>query len=363
MSVSLAKVFSPIPGWYCGDFHSHTTCSDGAFTPKQLCELSMEHGLDFLAITDHNSVRAFDDFDDSFDRLILPGIEVTFKEGHYNVFGFDGNTESAQQIFRTIVDRSIIEVFEKGRSHEDLTEIFERISGAGLFISINHPLLWPWEWRDNETEIAFFDGIEIINDPTYRDNPQANPATRRMWSAWLNAGYRITALGGTDFHSLQPSDDRTRLSLLNLPLTYVYTQEFSPQAILEGIRRRNVYVSMGPKVEFEAHRDGQKYLMGSDLGDNQSQVQLFARVTECSTPARALLIHNGELVIETPIRDGYAEIEYKMPPAKQEIGWYRFDVIDEADQTIALTNPFYFGSENTPAKRTFGSFLGDFCQA
>ena len=60
--------------------------------------------LDFLAITDHNDIHAFDDFDRSHAPLILPGVEVTLLQGHFNVYGFAGNTAEARGIFRGIVD-------------------------------------------------------------------------------------------------------------------------------------------------------------------------------------------------------------------------------------------------------------------
>ncbi len=88
MSVSLSKVFSAKPGWYCGDFHAHTTCSDGVFSPKGLSDLAIQQGLDFLSITDHNAVNAFDDFDEAINHMVLPGIEITLLDGHFIVFGF-----------------------------------------------------------------------------------------------------------------------------------------------------------------------------------------------------------------------------------------------------------------------------------
>lgn len=363
MSLSLTKVFSSQSGWYCSDFHAHTTCSDGVLSPHGLNDLSIAHGLDFLVITDHNAIRAFDDFDESDPRLIIPGVEVTFWLGHFNVFGIEGNTERMREIFRTVVDRPIGQAFEEGKDHGRLVELLDRIAGAGLFISMDHPLLWPWEWRDNEIPVAYFNGIELINDPSYKDNPTANPATRRMWSAWLNAGYRLTGLGGSDFHSLEPGDDPTRVSRLNLPLTYVYARELSCQAILEGIRARRVYISMGPKIVFQGQMDGQVYLMGDDLGEIHSAVDLYARVEGCSGPARALLIRNGELIAETPVEDGNAEIEWQVSPGDPENCWYRFDVIDPADQGLVISNPLFFGPHPVPGAHTFGSFLSAFARA
>ncbi len=44
------------------DLHSHSTFSDGTFTPTQLVSLAEELGLSALALTDHNTSRGLDEF-------------------------------------------------------------------------------------------------------------------------------------------------------------------------------------------------------------------------------------------------------------------------------------------------------------
>lgn len=41
------------PGWYCGDSHVHSTCSDGYGTIPELLHVARAAGLDWIAITDH----------------------------------------------------------------------------------------------------------------------------------------------------------------------------------------------------------------------------------------------------------------------------------------------------------------------
>jgi histidinol phosphatase-like PHP family hydrolase len=62
------------PRWYRGDCHAHTNCSDGFYSPPQLVELAKTEGLDFLAITDHNTIDAFSKIEDDPGLLILRGM-------------------------------------------------------------------------------------------------------------------------------------------------------------------------------------------------------------------------------------------------------------------------------------------------
>lgn len=39
--------------WYKGNLHTHTTNSDGAYTPEKTIALYKSKDYDFLALTDH----------------------------------------------------------------------------------------------------------------------------------------------------------------------------------------------------------------------------------------------------------------------------------------------------------------------
>ena len=38
------------------DLHTHSTASDGSLSPSQLVVRAIEHGVDILALTDHDTV-------------------------------------------------------------------------------------------------------------------------------------------------------------------------------------------------------------------------------------------------------------------------------------------------------------------
>ncbi len=76
------------------ELHAHTTWSDGALTPRELCDVYGRFGFDVLAITDHTTASGFVQ-DASFpfylaelereaerarrlyDLLVIPGLELT----------------------------------------------------------------------------------------------------------------------------------------------------------------------------------------------------------------------------------------------------------------------------------------------
>jgi 3',5'-nucleoside bisphosphate phosphatase len=68
------------------DLHTHTTFSDGTFTPEELVALARERGLTVLAVTDHDSTeglgRAFAAAAGAGPEIV-PGVEFsTLRDGH-----------------------------------------------------------------------------------------------------------------------------------------------------------------------------------------------------------------------------------------------------------------------------------------
>ena len=58
-------------------------CADELMTPNNILNMAMLKGLDFLAVTDHNTtkqLKVFKELEDSYDFIFVPGVEVTVKE-------------------------------------------------------------------------------------------------------------------------------------------------------------------------------------------------------------------------------------------------------------------------------------------
>lgn len=190
------------PGWYRGDLHAHSLYSDGDSWPSELLISAAERGLDFLAITDHNgAVRAAaPDNPDGLLPLLIPGIEITTYQGHWNVWGIDGWFD-----FR---DASI-----KGVQAE-----MRRAAIAGGFMSINHPKPWGPEWEYAGDDLDA-NAVEVWNGPWERLNVFAVAE----WERRLMEGHRLVAVGGSDTHDLRNvvSSGSTRTPQLGEPTMWV----------------------------------------------------------------------------------------------------------------------------------------------
>ncbi len=226
-------------GWYRGDLHSHTLHSDGRFTVDERLARAVERGLDFTAITDHNTISHHRELDAWRDRIVpIRGCEVTTFHGHSNVFGLSAPID-----------------WRAERRGGGAARIVEQAHRQGALISINHPSSFgdPWcvgcHWDFARVDYSTFDTMEIWNGG-WSDVETANEGNVALWTDLLDAGIRLTAISGTDSHGPADDDDPT------LGFTHVYATEPSEPAILDGIRRGRVFLSRGPTLSFRARGAG-----------------------------------------------------------------------------------------------------------
>ncbi|MGQ9681526.1 MAG: CehA/McbA family metallohydrolase [Anaerolineae bacterium] len=231
--------------WYRGDLHCHSHHSEAAGTLAELCAAAREQGLDFLAVTEHNTTshhRLLGEFHTT-DFLPIAGQEVTTYLGHACVWGATHWID-----FRA-------------RSDADLARIIQWAHGARGLISANHPKTNgpPWEFGT----FAGLDCLEVWGGPWFLSNYQS----LAVWDGLLRSGQRIVGVGGSDEH--QPTaPDSPLLSRIGRPTTWVYAPALEAGAILGAIQAGHVAISAGPQgphLTCEAWAGDAHALMGDSL--------------------------------------------------------------------------------------------------
>lgn len=74
------------------DLHTHSTASDGQYSPPELVALAKERGIDVLALTDHDTTDGVAEAATAGKKLgvcVIPGVELSAKEYHtYHILGY-----------------------------------------------------------------------------------------------------------------------------------------------------------------------------------------------------------------------------------------------------------------------------------
>ncbi len=350
LPLSLSRAIRNEASWYRGDFHAHTHHSDGSLSPGDLLQAARDARLDFLAITDHNTVSAFSHVPRDSSVLVLPGIEITADAGHFNVFGITQRSEWMRQVL------SPENRFQLGGAFKSFSDLMAQTSQEGMLNSMNHPFLKPWEWQDNATELSYLQCVEVWNDPNWPGNDQANAQTVAFWTELLNAGYRITAIGGSDFHGVRSPERGEPPEALGLPATYVYAKQLSGRSVLQALREQRVYISAGPRLSLEAEFEGQRYGIGSQMEALAGEITIHAAVTDAPDGAFAWVIANGATLAEAAVSDHQVQIRLPVQPEAGGISWIRLDVTSCDGALLALTNPIFLITAPPPTRRKTGDF-------
>ena len=89
------------------DIHIHTvlsSCADVLQTPNNILNMAMLKGLDMISICDHNTGKQYQTIDkikDSYDFLVIYGMEVTSKDGFHVLTYFEKYDEFAYSSLRS----------------------------------------------------------------------------------------------------------------------------------------------------------------------------------------------------------------------------------------------------------------------
>jgi PHP domain-containing protein len=214
------------PGWLRGDLHCHTRYSDGDSWPSELLHAATEAGLEFLGVTDHNTVAHLAEYGPGGHGrpIVIPGVEVTTYGGHWNAWGTHRWWE-----FRTPEAPAVEEAMQEA-------------AAAGAFVSVNHPKPYGPAWLF-ET-VRSMHAVEVWNGPWSR----FNSAAVEFWEQRIRLGQRLVAVGGSDTHVVRRHNpDPLHTQALGMPTTWVEAGAGADStAIIDAMRAGRTFVSAGP---------------------------------------------------------------------------------------------------------------------
>ncbi|MBM4465173.1 MAG: phosphoesterase [Chloroflexi bacterium] len=315
------------PRWYRGDLQSHTYHSDGTGSVADLAAAARAQRLDFVAVTDHNTVSHWAHLAAAGgdDLLLIPGQEITTYYGHANAWGARGWQE-----FRC-------------RDDATMARIIDAVHASGGLFSVNHP-------KDNGPAWEYspdlpFDCVEVWQGLWAANNWQSVD----FWDSLLRQGRRVVAVGGSDKH-VAPFTGQLSFYDLGMPTTWVYAEELSTAGILAGIRAGHVFISAEPQgPELYLAADG---VYEGTMGDevviaNGRPVMLRAQVV--GGRGLVLRIVSGEGVKSVAVEGD--DFTHRWQARPQDDTFYRLELVEpsggrverDAAATVrrALTNPIY----------------------
>ena len=247
---------------YKGDFHMHSTASDGAHSPEYVAASCRKTGFDFMALTDHRlygpslvAQKAMAEF--GCDMLVTPGEEVHLADNGVHIINFGGRSSinklaaddesayfTAVDEYKKTVPTQYDEVTRFQVAASEWT--FDRIRDAGGVAMFCHPYWRPRSHNyigedtiDLLLERQRFDVLEVIGGFESFEY-EGNLLSVARWREETAKGRTIPVAGVSDSHDCDTS-------LTGWYYTIVFAEELSFGSIAAAIRAdRSVAVHCPP---------------------------------------------------------------------------------------------------------------------
>ncbi len=342
---------------YRGAIHCHTTYSDGTGSMEEVMKAANEVGIDFVMMTDHDTMKPHDDGHGKWwdSTLLICGTEITPQPNignHYIAFG---------------EERLRVE----GLNQKPPQEIIDEVTRQGWFGFLAHPdhqgtkrfNVPSYSWKDwNATGYAGLGLWDLQTDwqtqldredtglTVYTEFESALTGPRNdtiaRWDALCQKG-KVVGIGEIDNHNFKREYEGQTLQifpyetafrtitnhiLLEKPLDKNYAK--ARRQVLEAVRHGRLYVSFDfwdDPTEFTFEVDN-----GTAVGRMGDEIALGAEKTELvvTLPEEALLnvFHNGESIHEEENDEVLLEIA--------QPGVYRIEAMRD-NLTWILSNPIW----------------------
>lgn len=353
-----APVLSKKSGWYRGELQAHSRYNhvpvNGTESVAQLVRRAEKAKLDFLAITDRNTLAACSDPGFKSDKVVLiPAMEWgSEKEGVALIYGM--------RTFPDIV-----------HTRAEAQAVLRLVQAQGGIFAIAHPCFptapWRWGlqyvnavevwcrgWRDvppmHLNQLSAASKIQDQHGYVYSiaaaaqiDKLSANGQAMVFWDNEVAHHLRACVIGGSNTAS-------PKVPIAH-PITYVYAREKSWPAILDGIRLGRTYVSSGingPTIQFGADlgKNGKIDLGMGGVAPLGIKTELQIIVTRAKGK-KIEVLRNGQPIIVQKIKDNGFIMKFAQKPL--EYSAYRVQIISKPTSqgfgdtnVLAISSPIYF---------------------
>ena len=154
------------------DLHVHSFySSDSIITPKELVYYAKKRGLNAVAVTDHNQIEGARKIAAQTDFLIIPGMEVSSRDGH-------------------IVGLNVNELVPRDLSADETVERIHRAGGVAIAC---HPYAL-FKGSIGQHVTTKFDAVETINASSFPFRSASQKAEK------LAKRLCLPRVAGTDAH-------------------------------------------------------------------------------------------------------------------------------------------------------------------
>lgn len=333
---------------YTGVIHIHTQYSDGAGTFEEIARVANAQRLDYLVVTDHNTLQPLRDGRSGWygATLVLVGTELSTRGGHYLALNV---TEE--------IDRNTLPT-------QDIINEVSRQGGLGF---IAHPYFQKRRWTD--WAVQGFTGIEAYNiahdtldenrlrlvlwtlsvpaEPFYQSIIDRPYDPLQKWDELLSRHDRVVGIGASDAHEVRLlgvkfAPYEIMFQLIRTHVLVPASKAFDADAVYAALGQGHAYLSLELLVEakgFSLMAENGTQVLGI-MGDVVELVPDLHLTAVLPAPAHLTLFQDGRAAATATGQ------RWRVPVTAP--GVYRLEAARH-NQPWLFSNPIYVRAPVVPA--------------
>ena len=250
--MNVKKYLLPKDGnFYKANLHSHTTVSDGRFTPAEAKKIYLEKGYSIVAFSDHQVLVPHSDLR---DEQFLP-ITATEIALHLPVAQFTDTWHGSHipqyhiNLFSKKEDRTDLPPYHSDFGLENAQDLITKAASDGFLAQLNHPR-WCYQTGKDYLTLENLWSVEVYN----------NGCETTMLDGWGDYEYELMC---REFHynnkplpALTANDDNHNVHPLTSPLsdsfggwTMIKAPSLDYDSIITAMENKDLYATTGPEIK------------------------------------------------------------------------------------------------------------------
>ena len=329
-----------VNSYFKANLHTHTTVSDGKFTPEEVKAAYMARGYQIVAFTDHEVCIPHPELaEEGF--LPLTGYEFScnsleeekFLRKTYHLCCIAKSPDNRWQVYDPrfkggnaylYADDLVCDGFEdRDYSLDYVNSVIARANEHGFLVAYNHPA-WSLQEYPDYAGLKGLWAMEVYNNHCNRVGYDDNNS--QIYQTMLKLGTPLYPLATDDFHRMEHENWIAGGWIM------VGAEELTYPSVISALEKGDFYASTGPQIH-ALELDGTKLKISCSPARH---IMLFTQ----SRHAKELMHNDGTLLEEAEF-DLAPWLEYWETHAQQDKAFIRAIVTDEKGNN-AYTRAYWY---------------------
>lgn len=227
-----------LPGhFWKGNIHTHSTISDGVFSPEEVCRMYRQAGYHFIALTEH--------FLEEYGYP-LADTSTWRGEGFTTLYGAELHAEETEIGGKWHILAVGLPLDFTQLDGEKGPELAQRARSTGAFVAAAHPQ-WYSLTESDIVSLGEIDAVEVFNGVSVDYNDRMDGW--QVADVLLGKGHRFNVYAADDFHGFPGWHEFGR------GWVWVRSETLEPDALLNALKAGHYYSSTGPEI-YDVQFDG-----------------------------------------------------------------------------------------------------------